>query len=413
MTARRQIVTGAALLIAAWLAAPAVRAESVFAREGLGEWLEGYDVRGETLGSTGLGVIDPNNFCTINPATTAFSQNTLAHFGLGSGVRWTTDDVNTTHRAATYLTGTGLYLALPSHLGVRLAMTPASDPTYRLETTVVTGWEGREEDVRREEGSRGLLRYEAGLSWRGGANWALGGGIGLTAGTLRDKTLYAFGDSAEDHGYADGSDLRRLLVKPAVSFSAGALLRALPRLSLGGFLTTAASGDIEETYQGFGATETTVDTARVDLPFGLGGGAAVQLTNDLRLSADLVWRRWEEAGFAGVSDARLAPRFRNTLRWGVGLERVPVVEKTTPLLRSISWRAGFAMIPWYLRDRDGDGIDEWRLSAGAGIPIRQNRGSIDLMLAYGRRGSLAANGLEETYFRFGLAGTFARVLREY
>lgn len=413
MPARTRIAAFAALATAALLAVAPARAESVFAREGLGEWLEGYDTRGETLGSTGLGVIDPNNFCTINPAATAFSANTLAYFGVGSGLRWTTDDVNTAHRGTTCLTGTGLYLALPSHLGVRLALTPANDPTYRLESTVVTGWEGQEEDVRREVGSRGLLRYEAGLSWRGGANWALGGSAGFVAGSIRDQTIYAFGDSAEDHGYADGSDLRRLRIHPAASFSAGLLMRPLPRVSLGGFIASAGSGDIEETYQGFGETESTADTASVDLPLGLGGGVAVELKRGMRLSADLVWRRWEEAGFSGPSVPRLEPRFRNTLRWGIGLERVPRIEKSTPVLRSITWRAGFAMIPWYILDADGDGVGEWRLSAGAGIPIRQNRGSIDLMLAYGRRGSIADNGMSESYVRLGLAATVARVLREY
>lgn len=413
MTARTSRNAAAALAFAALFAAIPAHAESVFAREGLGEWLESYDLRGETLGSTGLGVIDPNNFGTLNPAATAFSTNTLAHFGFGSGVRWTTDDVNTTHRASTYLTGTGLFLALPSHLGVRLALTPANDPTYRLESTVVTGWEDQEEDVRREEGGRGLLRYDAGVSWRGGTSWALGVSLGLVTGTIRDQTRYAFGDSAEADGYADGNDLRRLRLSPAASFSAGLLARPIPRVSLGGFIQTAAAGDLEERYQGFGGTETTVDTARVDLPLGLGCGAAVELKHGLRLSADLVWRRWEEAGFVGASSARLAPRFRNTLRWGIGLERVPRIEKTTPLFRSIRWRAGFAMIPWYLLDRDGTGIDEWRLSVGAGLPIRQNRGAIDVMLAYGRRGSIAENGLSESFVRFGLAGTFARMLREY
>lgn len=413
MTARTRTAVFAALATAALLAVAPARAESVFAREGLGEWLEGYDLRGETLGSTGLGVIDPYNFCTINPATTAFSVNTLAYFGLGSSLRWTTDDVSTARRASTYLTGTGVYLALPSHLGLRFALTPVSDPTYRLESTVITGWEDREEDVRRETGTRGLLRGEAGLSWRAGTNWALGGSVGIVAGSIRDETIYAFGDSAEDHGYADGSDLRRLRVHPAPSLSAGLLMRPLPRVSLGGFIASAGSGDIEETYQGFGETETTADTASVDLPLGLGCGVGVQLSHGLRMSADIVWRRWEEAGFAGPSVPRLEPRFRNTLHWGIGVERVPQIEKTTPLLQSITWRAGFALIPWYILDSDGDGIDEWRLSVGAGVPVRQNRGSLDVMLAYGQRGSISANGLAETYVRFGLAGAFARMLREY
>lgn len=70
-------------------------------------------------------------------------------------------------------------------------------------------------------------------------------------------------------------------------------------------------------------------------------------------------------------------------------------------------------MPWYLLDAKGNGVDEWRASAGIGLGLPQDRGSVDLTAIFGRRGSQDTNGLQETFFRLGLGFTFARVLREY
>jgi hypothetical protein len=404
----------AALVGALLLVAAPARAEGVFAREALGEWIEGYDLRGEALGGTGIGIVDPFVFSTPNPASGAFSTNTLGYAGIGSGARWTTDGPHDARRGSTYLTGTGLYLPLRYGLGLRLGLTPATDPTYHLEGPVATGWETQETDVRREAGSRGLTRYEAGLAWRGSSAWAIGAGLTVVAGSLLDETIYAFGDSAKAHGWAGGSDRRRMRIHPAASASGGLLLHPISWGSLGGFFSTAGSSDVEEDYRGPGGADFHADTARVQLPLGVGGGAEIRIARLYHLSADLVWRRWEETAFGGAQPAREAGNaFRNTLRWGVGIERAPIIDKTTPLLGSITWRAGYARVPWYVLDRDGTGIDEWRLSAGAGVPIQRNRGSLDLTFVYGRRGSLATTGLAEKFFRFGFSANFARVVREY
>jgi hypothetical protein len=397
------------ILLAAVLAAPAARAEGVFAREGYGEWIEGYDLRGETLGSTGIGLIDPFNFTLANPAATAFATTTLGCVGLGSDLRRTSDGGRTAHRAKPYFASTGLHLALPSRLGVRLALRQVSDPTLSWDSPVTVGSDPAQYGTRRETGTRGLVRYEAGLCWRGGAHWGIGANLGVLTGSLRDETQFTFGDWAEDQGWADGTEMRRLRFRPALNASGGLLVRPVRWGSVGGFVSSAATCTVEELYRGLGGGQWSADTVRADLPLGLGAGAAVELPGHLRLSGDLVWRRWEQVAFGGPGASAAGARpFRNTLRWGLGLERVPVLEKSTPVLASIRWRAGFARIPWYL-----DGLAEWRLSVGAGIPIQRDRGTVDLMLAYGRRGSVAATGLEETYLRLGLGATFARVLREY
>ncbi len=402
-----------AVVLIASLSLP-VRGESVFAREGLGEWLEAYDLRGETLGSTGIGVVDPYNFTGCNPAAGAFSDNTLGYVGIGSGVRWASDPDRTARKPSTYLTGTAVRIPLPSHWGVRLSAGPATDASYALETAVATGWEENERDARREQGSRGLLRCDLGVDWRGGQRWAVGASAGVLFGSMLDEISYIFGDSAKSAGWMEGSDRRRLRFEPAAILSAGFLARPSERFSVGAFATTRASSEVKQSYRSFGGSDWSGRSMTVEWPSGFGAGIGIEPLTRLRLSADLIWRGWEDVEF----DHDWLPRpgigpFRNTLRWGLGLERLPVWRPETSILDRIAWRIGFAWIPWYLVDQDGDGIDEWRASAGVGLPIQRDRGSIDLLFAWGRRGSLEQNGLEEKYLRLGFACTFARVVRQY
>lgn len=390
------------------------RAESVFAREGIGEWLDGYDVRGFALGSTGIGVVDPNNFTALNPAATAFSASTLGHVSLTSLICWTGDGDATARRASTDLSGLGLHVDLPEHLGVRLLLEPATNASYAFEQSIPTGSEDIERDVVREEGSRGLTRYLAGLSWRGGRNWALGVSLGVLAGSLVDRTSFIFEDSAAAAGYSNGEDRRELRFHARPYYGCGFLARPTPRVSLGGFFSSGASPQVTETYRSFADQAYTLDTRRVKLPLAMGAGAGLLIAPRWRLSADLVWRKWEDFTLDGreLPAPGVGP-FRNTLRWGVGIERVLESRKGEGLLSAIAWRAGFTWIPWYVLDASGDGVDEWRVSAGAAVPIQRERGSIDVALAYGRRGSLEQNGLEEEYLSLAFAFTFARVLREY
>jgi hypothetical protein len=409
----RRCVAIGGLLLLGLLPRPA-EGISVFAREGLGEWLEGYDMRGQTLGGTGIGLVDPYNFTGLNPAATAFSPHTLGHTGIATETNWASDAEATARQQTPMITEVGVFVPLGHGLGMRLILEPATDAVYTLEQNVPTGWETIEEDIRREEGSRGPMRIRAGASWRGASWWALGAGVSIVSGSIVDQTRYVFGDSAAAAGWQGGSDRRELRFHSCTAIDLGFLARPTERISLGGFYSTSVTSSVTETYQSVGGTDWTVGEVDVDLPAGAGAGLGLLLSRRWRLSGDLLYRAWEDVRIGGkdLPRAAIGP-WRNTLRWGAGLERLGSTNRNAGLLARIFWRIGFAWIPWYLEDAGGEAIDEWRVSAGAGVPIRGDRGMIDLLLAYGRRGALETNGLEEEYLRLGLAFTFARVLREY
>jgi len=391
----------------------AAQAESIFAREGIGTWLEGYDLRGEALGGTGIGVIDAHNFSGPNPASTAFSEKAMGYVGLGSTVRWTTDGDETDRQPATFLTGFGGHVALPSGFGFRFLIGPATDASYTLVETVPTGWSG-DQDRRYEEGSRGLLRYAAAATWRSGDTFALGFGGGLVAGSIIDRTVFEFGDSARADGWLPGENERRLRFHPSSYAHVGFLARPLSRLTVGGFLATGHELRVSGRYESFAGTETDRDTTYLDLPFGFGMGLGLRLAARLRLSGDIVWRQWGDVQLDGqaLPQPGVGP-YEDTARWGIGLERLPSTDPRAPYLSTLAWRIGFARTPWYLVDADGDRIEEWRASFGVGLPVQTDRGMLDLLFVYGQRGEEGETGVEERFVRVGFASTFSSVERGY
>jgi len=381
---------------------------SAFAREGLGEWLEGYDVRGEALGSTGIGVADPFNFCLVNPAATAFSPNTLVYAAFNGVVNWTRDGENEARRSSGSLMGLGVHVPLNGPWGMRWTLQPRTDGVYTLRDTVATG-SGNAHNLRISEGSRGLLLLTGELTYRSGRTLAAAASAGLTAGSLLDEVSYEFADS----GWTDTQDQRKLRVRPVLIFGGGLLWSPVARVAVGASASFGREMTAEDIYRSAGGEETTTETT-IDHPLGLGGGLSVFVLERVRLSADAYWRGWEDVqiGRQELPQSGVGP-WRNTLRWGVGLERTAHRSPATSFWNQLSWRAGFAWIPWYAEDRNGSVPEERRISVGVGIPIRVDRGTLDLAISRGWRGSVDDTGIAEQYFRFTFGTTFARVMREY
>ena len=388
---------------------PAAHAESIFAQGGVGEWLEGYDLRGEALGGTGIGTVDAANFGAPNPAATGFATLAQGHATVLGATRWADDETNRARRIAA-LIGMGVHVPLPGNIGIHLAMRQQSDRGYLHKTNLPTGFAGDEGNLRRIEGSGGLMRYSGALTLRPHRNWALGAELGILSGSFSDELSTHF---VAPSAWADTHERATYVVEPAVVWSLGFIGRPMGRLSLGSFVSmgTRASVQIEQTAAGGTELE---DRTRFEPPVGYGGGLALHVTERVRITADLITRVWEDVAMVDhvLPYYDFGP-FRNTTRWGIGLERTGATHARARYWNRTAWRAGFAYIPWYLLDATGAGIDEWRASIGLGLPVQRNRGSIDLLVAYGQRGKPAENGVSEEYIRFGCAFTFARALREY
>lgn len=394
---------------------PAAHAESLFAREALGEWIDGYDLRGAALGATGVGTIDPYNLSALNPAASAWAPFVLGYVGMQGTVNWTEDGEATSRRSTGSITGAGVALPIGKGWGLRFLLRPQTDGTYGIEEIAQIGSDDPEGNIHREEGSRGLLSYSADLTFRPATSVAIGVRGGLLAGSMMDETSYDFSDS----GWVDTDDRRTMRCKPTFRYGAGLQWTPHSRISVGASAILGEPLTLEETYTAPAGTEYDSKQYELDHPATFAGGLAAFVSKRWRLSADVVYREWEDLAFtqdgADVGDgSQTAFRLRNTTAYGVGLERVPA-ERAPGVSRwsRLAWRFGYAFLPWYAEDASGDPVDEYRFSFGLGIPVKQDRGSLDFYFAYGHRGDVGDNGFAEEYVRVGMGAVFGPVLRGY
>jgi long-subunit fatty acid transport protein len=100
------------------------------------------------------------------------------------------------------------------------------------------------------------------------------------------------------------------------------------------------------------------------LPLTFGAGLGYQIDDRYTVAADVLTSLWEKAEINGVSPADL----RNGTRFAVGGERSGSRDPLAHWIDRVAYRLGFAYNATYYRP-DGDPINEWTVTAGAGIPF--------------------------------------------
>lgn len=135
-----------------------------------------------------------------------------------------------------------------------------------------------------------------------------------------------------------------------------------------------------------------------DLPGEVMVGAAWQAGRGLVATAGLrrsSWSSFEPEGLQNVS-------YGDALDIGGGIEYAPAERRAivfgpqAPIRLGYRWRR----LPLEIRD---EAVTEWTASVGYGRAMGATaRSGVDVVLEYGRRGSLADHGLEESFLRFGV-----------
>ncbi len=386
------------------------RAQSLWNAEGLGGWNEGYDFASRGAGWTGIGRIEPFHMSLVNPASPAWARSPRASFALLLDQSWSksASQDGGGRTGTTRIPGIHVALPLPRGFGVNAGFGDLSTGFYRFAAEENVG---QENSYRRSlEGSGGLGQLQFGLTARGlGSRAAVGVQLGVVGGTLRDLMK----DDFDSDAFQDTRNLLRTRAEGGRPVTFGLQARPLLPLELGGFVTTASELDLRSLFENrTGETEET--RAKLDLPAGYGVGGTFRPTPQWAISADLTVRQWGEnhfelldgsvpRGFAGLDDAR---------RFGIGVVRYPGEHvPKDPLLKRSVFRAGFTTARLPMRQANGAEVNEWAITGGVGLPIQVDRGFVDGLLEFGKRGSASKTDLTEKFFRLGLSVTFAR-LRE-
>ncbi|HUF89503.1 MAG TPA: hypothetical protein VMR66_05940 [Gemmatimonadota bacterium] len=139
-------------------------------------------------------------------------------------------------------------------------------------------------------------------------------------------------------------------------------------------------------------------TSRFDLPDEISAGATWQATRGVVATAVVrraTWSSFEPVGLENVG-------FGDALEVGAGIEYSPAARRALLFGPQAPIRAGYRWRRLPL-EIDGEAVTEWTGSLGYGRALGSaGRSGLDLVLEYGRRGSLEDHGLEESFLRLGV-----------
>lgn len=396
-------IVSAACGLGLLLSADPTRGASVLQAEGIGVWQEGYDLAARGAGWTAIGVIDPFGASAVNPASTIWVNRPQLEAGvLGENVWVGFENVDGNDRiGSTRIPGLSVVLPGPGPLRWTLGFRDLTDGRYE---TVRLVNEGRtDEHVVRLQGSGGLSELSLTLGTRIPGNRAgLAVRAGIVSGTLRERLEKDFRSGI----YDDQDDELRTRMEDAVPVAIGAQAKLTKRVGVGAVYELPTNLDMKSILE----TETgskSETLASMDLPGALGGGASIDLGRT-RAALDVLQRLWSENDFvprSAVVGSSSFTGWENTTRIGVGLTRLPDPEATArdPLRRRMTWRVGFTYATLPVR---GDSPTEWAGTLGFGLPVQIDRGRIDGLVEFGKRGDQSKDGFSETFFRLGLGTSF-------
>jgi hypothetical protein len=135
-----------------------------------------------------------------------------------------------------------------------------------------------------------------------------------------------------------------------------------------------------------------------DLPGEWIAGASWQASRGLVAAAGFRHASWSSFQPEGVENVG----FGDALEIGGGVEYASVVPRGYLLGPQAPLRLGYRWRQFPL-EIDGESVTEWTASLGYGRTLGAGgRSGVDVVLEYGRRGSVETHGLEESFVRFGV-----------
>lgn len=158
-------------------------------------------------------------------------------------------------------------------------------------------------------------------------------------------------------------------------------------------------------YQGTYSSVTTYDTvyyndqtrSNLYIPQSVGGGLSYTFNDQVLVAADVTWNNWAKYQFFGQGDS-----LRNSITASVGAQytRDPLSNK---FFRKMTFRIGarYSTGELWLHSKP---INEFGVSLGVGIPLSSfnTHSSINIVLEYGKLGTLLNDLVRQNYFRFTL-----------
>jgi hypothetical protein len=393
-------------IVAVILAGPALYAGgSSYSRYGIGDILYGNGGRSYAFGGASIALIGEGFINTLNPAGlselhfTRFSGDfAVTHFHSRS-------DEGTSNFGTGGFNGAAFAIPIDTSSGVVLSLeaTPYSAVHYGISTVDSTSLLSSNQTYK---GSGGISQLGIGLSASVTDRLHLGAKLQYYFGTLHQYAVAEFADP----GYTT-STFDRTVHYSGFGFTGGAILerigdlfdsRAFAPLTVGLIVQSGWRADLSE-EEIVATTDTNYRrTGTAQLPFSYGIGFSYLAAERYLFVGDIYAQHWSAATVDGVHPEVL----RNSLRLALGFEALPERTGDTYWKRT-AYRAG----AYYQSSNvalNGQGIDEYGITAGLGLPLG-SEARINLGFQLGSRGT-TSNGLQkDLIFRMTVGVTASEV----
>ena len=380
--------------------------------------LKGFE-QSKAMGGIGIGLRSSNQLNSLNPASnTAFDSLSIIYaIGLNTGVNKINSTVDELIRTDSKFGYFALGFRGNKYWGSSFGLTPASDVDYTY-----MYYNGNSENGEVEyylHGSGGLNKIYWSNSFFVTPNLSLGINASYIFGSINKVATVVFVD---DWIYADNTKLERkkniydftfdygmqyqFNLKKNSKLVLGAVYQNKIKMNskesiLGG--TVPNSPDLDDDYYtgihegqyGSELKTVTIDTSdikgTITLPHSFGVGFTYFYNEKLLVGADVYMENW-----SSIENEDYDASYNNLLSFKGGLEYTPDFNSINYYFKRVQYRIGGHYTQSHLEVR-GTRINDYGVSFGLGLPLRNTKSSFNISCEFGQRGTLEQDLLQETY----------------
>jgi hypothetical protein len=396
----KQILIFFAALLVFYSAQPLVASDgSPYSRYGVGEPASFMSTRSEGMGGTGLALLTDGYINLSNPAALAHIGRTRMAIDFQyNGYAMNDGTQNTFLSSGNFENFTVAFPVYhPSNITFSIGLSPFSKIAYSIADQKTNGSYSYLEGY---DGSGGLTDAQFSFSVSPVNNLFLGAGTHYIFGTLRSRHTLAFTSNSYYSTETDSATNA-----DGFAFTFGGIYTGIDKafgfsekknLNLGFTFFTGGSLTANDlTTENYITQKDTSAKARgtINIPFGIGFGAAYLLNERIILTGDVQYNDWSNYTEFGIHPAQL----KNSTHLGIGAEFMRPHNTTSPYFDDITYRVGAYMNATQLQI-NGTAINEYFVTAGMSYPI-SFAAKLDVGLEYGIRGTTSNGLLRENIIR--------------
>ena len=402
----RILIIGLILLIHSSLLAQ-TRTTSPYSIFGLGEINNSFNVKSLSMGGISYSIFDNSTINYANPASYAAFDTLSFLFDAGmlaNNVSLKNANISekTSYASLNYLS---LGFSINRWWKTSIGLAPFSNVGY--DYGYVENFENIGNVQFYDEGSGGINEIYWGHAIKIDEHFSVGVNLSYYFGTIDKVRAVGFIDSVNyisteisnsisindfniSYGLQYHKNINNLTINLGAVYSSKASLKANKEEFVRTFVP--AYTNVEEFKD---TISHIVDNyGKVVIPPNIGFGIMISEKNKWKIGVEFQKQYWEKYKSFNVSDS-----LKNSFRFGLGMEIIPNYNSVNSYFKRASYRFGikYEQTPISVNNTR---INDFGISFGVGLPLRNSKSTVNLAVEYGQRGTVKNNLIQEKYFKF-------------